>query len=167
MPKISDISTAMEKKIDLTPFFGEDAFITIKRMNKYQFSFLLNKNRDSYSAKLFQLITEWKNNHNEEDILTNAEYDKLKLSISPDEVEKLMIVEHEVNRGYFESSIKSSGHNFTSESNELLEIEGGWFYDNFSSLVDSDGRSITDFVVNEIISFNRSSLSLGESIPSK
>lgn len=166
MPKITDINSAMEKRIVLSPFFGEEAFITIKRMNKYQFSFLLNKNRGSYSAKIFSLMTEWKE-ENQDKEMSASDYDKLRNSIDVNEVENMMMIETEVNRGYFESSIKSNGHNFMNDENHLIELNGGFFFDNYSGLSDPEGRNLTDFLIGEIVSFNHKSVSLGESIPSR
>jgi hypothetical protein len=161
MPKIESISNKMEKKIDLSPFFGEEAFITIKKLNKYQFSFLLNKNRQSYSAKLFEICKEWRDDTGA-DTIPAEEYQKLKLSIGMAEAQEMMRVEDEVDREYYSLSIKPDGHNFTDNDGEIIPITGDWFYTQFSGLSNPEGRSMNDFIINEIVTFNYTGIALGE-----
>jgi len=167
MPSIKEINIALEKKVDLTRFFGEEAFITIKRIGKYNFTYLLNKNRSGYTAKLFELVQEWKVCNPEAEKIPAKEYDNLKNMISPEESEERLKIETEVNRNFYEFGIKKDGHNFTDEEGKIIELEGGWFYDQFAGLVDSDGRTLDDLMVNEIVGFNHKGLVLGESNASK
>jgi len=162
MPKINDINAAMEKKVDLTPFFGEDAFVTIRKMSKYQFSFFLNKNRNSYSAKLFNLMTEWRENNPDSETMPIENYNKIKESISPEETETLQSIEKEVDRGYWEYSILKDKHNFTGEDDQLIELDGASFFDSFSNLADDKGRTLNDVMIGEIVDFNRRGIVLGE-----
>jgi len=174
MPSIKDINVALEKKVDLSSFFGEEAFVTIKKMGKYNFSFLLNKGRTGYTSKLYSLIIEWKEqnadylkDHPEVKNLPDGVYDKLKMSISTEETDDRMKIESEIDKSYYDYSIKKDGHNFTDGEGKLLEIIGEWFFDNFSGLSDSEGRNLNDVMINEIISFNHKGIVLGESIASK
>lgn len=162
MPKINDINAAMEKKVDLTPFFGEDAYLTIKKMSKYQFSFFLNKNRNSYSAKLFNLMNEWRENNPSAETIPFEDYNKIKESISPEETEVLQAIEKEVDRGYYEYSILPDKHNFTGDDDQLIKLDGGSFFDSFSNLTDDKGRILNDVMIGEIVDFNRKGLVLGE-----
>jgi hypothetical protein len=161
MPRITDINNPIEKKIDLTPFFKEEAFITIKRMSKYQFTLLLNRSRSGYSAKLYELMTEWREN-NPDGTMTNKDFDDMKKSIGVEESEERIKSDSENNRNYYEFSIMETKHNFTGENNELLPINGGWFYDSYSGLVDDSGRVLDDFLVGEIVTFNNTGITLGE-----
>jgi hypothetical protein len=162
MPKIADITNKLEKKIDLTPFFGEEAYITIKKMSKYTFSHLINKNRNGYSMEMYRLLMQWKDENSDKDDITSQEYDAIKKSISVEETEKREAVENEVNMSYFEESIMKTKHNFTDDDGNAVEISGEWFYKEFSNLKDTDRRVLVDVVITEIINFNQSGISLGE-----
>ena len=162
MPKISDVTNRLEKKVDLSPFFGEEAFITIKKMGKYQFSLLLNKNRSGYSSKLFSLVRDFMSQSEDERQPNPDEYEKLRQSIPVEEAQERIAIENEVDCEYYSQSIKADGHNFTDETGEIIPITGEWFYKEFSGLVNSEGRQLNDFLINEIIGFNHKGIVLGE-----
>lgn len=155
MPKISDISNLMEKKVDLTEFFGEEAFVTLKKLNKYQFSLLLNRSRQGYSTLLYSKMSEYED-------LDEAKFQEIRDSISPEETEKRLEAERDIHREYFSYSIKKDGHNFTNDEDQLVELDGGWFFDTYSGLINGTGNTVGDFLVNKIIVFNRRGLELGE-----
>jgi len=166
MPKLTDVNQKLELRLDLTPFFGEDAFITIKRMGKYAFTLLLNKNRNGYSMKMYALLMQWKEENTAEDgtvrDITNKEYDDIKRSLSVEETEQRQTVENEVNLAYFEGSIMSDKHNFTDEEDKMIELSGEWFYKKFASLVSPQGGTLCDYVISEIVTFNHRGIVLGE-----
>lgn len=167
MPSIKNITAAMEKKIDLSEFFGEEAFVSIKRMGKYNYTFLLNKNRNGYTSKLFSLVQEWRESNPGTESVPSDVYDKLKSSISPDEAEERLRVESEVDRAYYELSIKKDGHNFTDDECQNIELDGGWFYDQYANLTNAEGRTLNDVMINEIIQLNYKGLQLGEPTASR
>lgn len=155
MPKISDIANLMEKKVDLTEFFGEDAFITLKKLNKYQFSLLLNRARQGYSTLLYSKMAEY-------DEIDEDKFIEARNSIPTEEAQERLIVESEISREYFLYSIKKDQHNFYGEDGKLVDLDGGWFFDQYSGLLNKEGLSLSDSLVNKIISFNRKGLELGE-----
>jgi hypothetical protein len=155
MPKISDVSNQIEEKVDLTEFFGEEAFLTIKKLNKYQFSLLLNRSRQGYSTHLYSKMAEVED-------LTNEQYKEITESISPEEADTRLKVEAEIDREYYSYSIKKDGHNFTNDEDQLVELDGGAFFDTYSGLTSSRGLTLNDFLINKIIIFNRRGIELGE-----
>jgi hypothetical protein len=166
MPKLTDVNQKLELKLGLTPFFGEEAFITIKRMGKYAFTLLLNKNRNGYSMKMYELLTQWREENQAEDgsirDITAQEYDDIKKSLSVEDTEQRQTVENEVNLAYFEEGIMPDKHNFTDENDKLIELSGEWFYKKFASLVSPQGGTLCDFVITEIVTFNHRGIVLGE-----
>lgn len=161
MPKVSEITTKIEKRIDLEQFFGEEAFITIKRLHKYQFSYLLNRSRNGYTSKVYELMSKFKE-ENPDKVLSNEEYDKLRTSISVEESEHRISAEAENDRQYYIHSILPDKHNFTDDKGKLVQIDGEWFYNNYSTLQDKERNTLNSFLINEIIKFNNSGISLGE-----
>ena len=161
MPKVQEITNLTEKKIDLSGFFGEEAFITIKRLPKYHFTYLLNRSRNGYTLKMYELMTNFKI-ENPDKILDNVEYDKLRNSIPVDESENRITSESENDKQFFSHSILPDKHNFLNEKDKLINLDGSWFYDNYSALLDKDKNMLSNFLINEIISFNNTGLVLGE-----
>lgn len=167
MPRITDIEKSTERRIDLSAFFGEDAFVTIKRLGKYQFTFLLNKNRGSYTAKLYDLMADWRL-QNPGKVLEGAEYNVLKKSISVAEAEEMIKIENEVDKEYYRTSIMPNKHNFTDADGKLLELSGDWFYDLYANLVDDKSRkTLNDVMISEIVDFNHKGIVLGEQTDSR
>jgi hypothetical protein len=158
MPKISDVTNKMEKKIDLSPFFGEEAFITIKRMSKYQFTLLLNRSREGYSSKMYNLMKSKKDENPDVEVDFNLLPDEL----GKDVVESSLLVQSEVNRAYYQNSILETKHNFVDDEGELIKICGDWFYENYSGLISPEGQTLDDYLISEIIVFNNSGVSMGE-----
>jgi ABC-type nitrate/sulfonate/bicarbonate transport system substrate-binding protein len=162
MPRLDTMVSALEKKIDLTDFFaGEEAFVTIRKLDKYQFTLLLNRGRSGYNVKLYQLMIDWKE-QNPEAVLTNAIFDSMKFSISPEETERLLKLEAENERDFFQLSILSDKHNFTDADDKVVEICADWFWEKFSGLKNSDGVTLGEYLVKQIIEFNQKGLTLGE-----
>lgn len=156
MPKISDISNILEQKVDLTEFFGEEAFVTLRRLNKYQFSLLLNRSRQGYSTLLYTKMSEYGED------LTPEDFNAVRESITPEEAEDRLTKESEIDREYYSYSIKKDGHNFTDDEDQLVELDGGAFYDTYSGLTSNSGVSLNDFLINKIIIFNRRGIELGK-----
>lgn len=161
MPKVSEITTKLDKRIDLEQFFGEEAFITIKRMHKYQFSYLLNRSRNGYSQKVHTLVKEFRESKNLKDI-TIEDYDNIRNSISVEESEQRIISEAENDKQYYKYSILPDKHNFVDDKDKLINLDGEFFYDKYSLLKDKDENNLNNFLINEIIKFNNSGISLGE-----
>jgi hypothetical protein len=166
MPQIKDMSTLTEKKIDLSAFWGEEAFITIKKMSKYEFTLLLNRSRNGYSSKMFLIMCDWKEQNVNEDgtpkELTNEEYLEMKNSISVEETEERILSESQNDRDYYSKSILPNKHNFTDKDGNLIEINGEEFYNNFSGLMNDKGQNLNDILINEIVTFNHTGITLGE-----
>jgi len=156
MPKISDISNQIEEKVDLTEFFGEEAFLTIRKLNKYQFSLLLNRSRQGYSTHVYSKMADIGEG------LTNEQYKEITESISPEEADNRLKIEAEIDREYYSYSIRKDGHNFTDDAGALVELDGGKFFDVYSGLIGPSGLTLNDFIINKIIMFNRRGLELGE-----
>lgn len=161
MPKISDIQNTIEKKIDLSPFFGEEAYITIKKIPVYTYKLLLNKNRNGYTAKIYELIEERKVVDDIQELSVDI-FMELKNSISLEETEQRMKVEEAVDKDFYSLSILKDKHNFVDDSNDLIMLEGGWFYETYSGLTSLDGLSLNDKIMSEIMMFNNRNIHLGE-----
>lgn len=172
MPKMSDLKTVTEAKLDLSRFFGEDAHVTIRKLGKYEFTYLLNKSRRGYKMKMYYLIQGYKEEtrilkglDSAEDVeVSNAEFEAIKSGITSLELEELLAVDKEVERDYYLYSILPGGHNFTDDNGDLITLSGDVFFDSFSNLKSEDGESINDFIVNSIVAFNNKGISLGKQI---
>ncbi len=172
MPTIENITPKTELKIDLSVFFKEEAFITIKRLNKYMFTYLSNKNRDGYNAQVFSktldLVASRPDYNPETPIneifISPAEHRQVRASFDLNEAKEAMKIENEVELAYFRESILSDKHNFFNEAGELIELDGEWFYQTYGDLEDEKHMSLSDYVKKEILSLNYSGLSLGEQI---
>jgi hypothetical protein len=156
MPKISDISNHIEEKITLTEFFGEEAFLTIRKLNKYQFSLLLNRSRQGYSSHVYSKMADIGEG------LTSEQYKEITDSITPEEADARLKTESEIDREYYSYSIKKDGHNFTDDNDVPVDLDGGKFFDTYSGLISPSGLTLNDFIINKIIMFNRRGLELGE-----
>lgn len=175
MPKIENVTLNQTMKVDLTEFFGEEAFITIRRINKNLFTYLAIKSRDGYSSKLFEKTLDiiknrpdYDENQAVKDVqMTIAEYDEARNSFSMEEVKKGLEIDAETEVAYFKESIMSDGHNFTDMSGNLVELSGTAFYDMYNGLKNSFNVPLSDYVLRVIMTFNRTGLDLGESTSRK
>lgn len=171
MPNIDLVKPVLEKRIDLTEFFGEEAYITIRRLNKYTFSFLANKAMEGMSARVFSKLRDMAeekkelSEYNEDSKFSLSDLNNVKLSFTEAEVMEYTRIEIDVERQYFQESILPTGHNFTDMEGASIRLEGGSFYDNFSEIRSQEpgaNRKLGDFLINEITKFNYAGITLGE-----
>jgi hypothetical protein len=170
MPQIQKIKPVFEKKIDLTPFFKEEAFITIVRMNKYAFTFLTNRNRAGYHAKIFEntlMIIQERDDYDPsakiaDIMITPEEHRKVRAMFTPEEAQKAIEIEDEVNAAFFMHSIHSTKHNFTGEDGNIVELDGSDFYRTYGETADEKGVTLADYVLRQIMEFNYEDVKLGE-----
>lgn len=162
MPQVELIKIKNTKRVDVSAFLKEEAFITIKRMNKYKFTYLLNKGREGYSSTIYGRVHELEIVEGRK--ATDLEYNKIRDEITPDEMKAMFEVDERVYLEYFnESIVPDDGHNFTSvKSNELIHLTGTFFWESYGELRNDDGLSLASYLTSEIIQFNSDGLTLGE-----
>lgn len=157
MPQIDLLKPNNLKKLDLTSWFKEYAFITIRRIGKYKFSYLSNKSKEGY---IYTLYREAVNTGKDVNNITDSEYLELGAEFSPENTLQMMLIDQEVRHEYAKEGICPDQHNFFDKGIEVA-LDGDWFMDTYGEL-QSEGITLSNFVNTEIIRLSQSGLVLGE-----
>lgn len=171
MPRIDLIKPVTTKKIDITPFFkhvmgeGETAFITLQRMGKYEFSYLLNKGREGYINYMYASLREFVNDETKE--IPEDRWNEFRMSMTEEDLQRRLNIEYVCALEYFKKGIHPTEHNFIDENDKPIELDGEWFYKTYGELtaaIEEKDKEMTlaTHILNEIMSFNHSGLVLGE-----
>jgi hypothetical protein len=158
MPNVSKLLAKADKKVDLSKFFNEEAWITIKRIKRDVFklySFMVMNGLEMNMAK--QYMSDGKNvdinNIDTKKAITTLESinneDVIKLAENSKQAEKLLL----------ENAVDPDNHNFVGEDEKKIKLNYG-FWQTYGA-VKVDNESMTDYVIKQITEFQREN-SLGE-----
>ena len=170
MPQLNLVKPVVRRKLDVTPFFksvmdeGEEAYITMQRISKYQFSYLINKGKEGYINFMYASL---KDVVDATGTIPEKDWNDFREAMTDDELNRRMRIEFETSQEYCKLGIALDGHNFLDDNNKPIELDGEWFYLTYGELmaeVNGKNMALSTYLIQNITLFNYEGLTLGEPI---
>jgi hypothetical protein len=161
MPNITKLLERTKKRLDLTEFFGEEAWITIKKLNKKTLTRISFSSIDTFSSKMgTELIKQLKEGKKYNKItpeMGDEEAIELlkEMNLTEEKSELMQKAANNIEQIALEMGVDPLEHNFVDENGKTFE----WTYEVWMKI---GTQALLKYVVDEIKSFSQG-FSLGES----
>jgi hypothetical protein len=154
--QVERLQQVREKQLDLSHFFGEPAYITIKRLSRDTKQKIQLFSAGSISTKFSQFITAGLEKGDidpekmADDESIKEQLLKMAQTMTPEELEQSQETLYTVDELYLLNCVDQEKHNFTDKDGNLVKIDKYFF----SELIPGE---VVQFILCEIKSFNKTS----------